>query len=201
MTDQKSSADSKGQFDVLQSVLDTVPGPAFLIDIKLQVEMVNQHARERRNLLNAYTHRERMGNILGCINALSCPEGCGGTRNCADCPIRRAVADGFDGKNVFREKAIFQLLVDGEYEPIRIWLTAAPIRFEERDFVVLILEDIAEFIQSTGIMPVCASCGKVSDDQGPHESLDAYVGWRYVSDFKHALCPDCAQETPQVQDA
>ena len=198
MTDTKPSLNRK-PFGTLQTVLDAIPSPIFLIDRDAHVELVNKRAGEERNLLQAYTYRERLGNVLGCINALSCPDGCGGSRNCKDCPIRKAVADALDGNNVFRENAVFQLLVDGEYQPIPMWLTASLLSYGGCDFVALILEDVTELIQATGLIPVCASCGKVGDGAGCHESLEAYIQERFDADCRQGLCADCAakQETPQ----
>ena len=190
--DKKSSLDSPGRFEVLQAVLDAIPIPIFLIDREAHVELVNSCARGQRNLFGAYTYRERMGNLLGCINALSCSDGCGGSKNCKDCPIRKALADAIQGKNVFRQKVLFQLLVDDEYQPIHMWLTASLLRYDGSDFAALILEDIADLIQETGLMPLCTSCGKVGDGAGYHESIEAYIKGRFDADFKRGLCEDCA---------
>jgi len=194
MTDKgkKPSLSSPGQSEALQDVLDAIPSPIFLIDCQAQVELVNSCAHEQRNLFAAYTYRERLGNLLGCINALSCSDGCGGSENCKDCPVRKAVADALDGKNIFRERAIFQLLVDGEYHPIHMWLTASLLRYDGCDFVALILEDVTELIQETGLIPVCTSCGKVGDGATCHESLEAYVQGRFDAGCRHGLCADCA---------
>jgi len=197
MADEKSSMNSSGASDALQNVLDAIPSPIFLIDREAQVELVNSCARGQRRLLAAYTYRERMGNLLGCINALSCSEGCGGSRNCKDCPVRKAVTDVLNGRDVFRERVVFQLLVDGEYCPIYVWLTASLLRYDGCDFVALILEDIADLGQGTGLIPVCTSCGKVDAAATCHDSLEAYIQGRFDAGFAHGLCKDCAMENPQ----
>ena len=162
-----------------------------MIDGDAQVELVNKCALEQKNLLRAYTYRDRMGNVMGCINALSCRDGCGGSRNCVDCPVRKAVGEAIEGKNVFRDQAVFQLLVDGQYVPVHIWITASLLRYNGRDFIVMILEDIAEMIQETKLVPICQMCGKVGDGVEYHESLNAYIQGRFHSDGKNDLCDDC----------
>jgi hypothetical protein len=194
MANEESSMNSSGPSEILQNVLDAIPSPIFLVDREAQVELVNNCARGQRTLLNAYTYRERMGNVLGCINALSCSEGCGGSRNCKDCPVRKAVADVLNGRNVFRERVVFQLLVEGEYHPVPAWLTASLLRYGESDFVALILEDIAEFVQDTGLIPVCTSCGKIDASTTCHDSLEAYIQGRFDAGFAHDLCKDCTAE-------
>jgi len=199
MTDKgkNSSPDSPWQMDILQTVLDAIPCPIFLIDSQAQVELINSCAHGQRNLFGAYTYRERLGNLLGCINALSCSDGCGGAENCRDCPIRKVVADALDGKKVFRKKSLFQLLADEEYHPIHLWLTASSLHYGECDFVVLILEDITELMFDTGLIPVCTSCGKAGNGEGYHESIGTYIQERFDADFKHGLCADCAAKNPQ----
>ncbi|MDP6635765.1 MAG: hypothetical protein QGG42_12760 [Phycisphaerae bacterium] len=194
MTDQKSSLNTPGQSETLQTVLDAIPSPIFLIDNMAQVELANRCAKSRRGVLDAYTHRERMGNILGCINALSCSDGCGGTRNCEDCPIRKAVADAIDGNSIFRDRVLFQLLVDGKYVPIHMWLTASLLKYDGRNFVALILEDVAEFIETTALIPVCKSCGKAGEGVEPKKSIEAFINERFASDCKHGLCAECAKQ-------
>ncbi|MDP6546268.1 MAG: hypothetical protein QGH60_19995 [Phycisphaerae bacterium] len=192
--DKNFSPNSPGTSGILQNVLDAIPIPVFVIDRDAHVEMVNTCAKGQRNLFSAYTYRERMGNVLGCINALSCSDGCGGSRNCKDCPVRKAVADVLNGRNVFRERVVFQLLVDGEYYPIHMWLTASLLRYGECDFVAMILEDIAELGRTTGLIPVCTSCGKVGGGTGYHESLESYIKGRFDEGFKQGLCTDCTAQ-------
>ena len=173
-TDKKLQ-NSPGRLDALQSVLDAIPNPIFLINRSSEVELVNKHAQQQRNLLHAYTHRERMGNILGCITALSNPDGCAGARNCEDCPIRTGVSAAFAGHSIVRDKDVFQLLVDGEYIPIRMWISASPLHYAGSDFVALILEDVSELIEETGVLAVCAECGKSMDEEDESATMGLYV--------------------------
>jgi hypothetical protein len=191
MIDNAPLESQPGRLDTLQSVLDAIPTPVFLIDKQARIEMLNKSAREQRNLLHAYTHRERMGNVMGCINAMSSSSGCGGARNCADCPIRKGVADAITGTNALRKNVVFQLLVDGEYVPIHMWMTASGLRYDRRTFVVLILEDVAELIQKTELIPLCKNCGKTAGDPESSQSVHAYVQKRFESERSRTLCSDC----------
>jgi hypothetical protein len=191
MINKPPSSSGPGRFDTLQSVMNAVPSPVFVIDQQARIELVNKCAEGQKHLLHAYTHLERMGNVMGCINALSCTDGCGGARNCRDCPIRKAVGDAAAGKNVFRNQAVFQLRVDGNYTPVHLWITASLLRFDGRDLIVLILEDVDELVKDTGLVPVCESCGKVGVGTEYHESVGAYVKGRFESDRQHDRCPDC----------
>jgi len=174
--------------------MDAVPSPVFVIDQQARIELVNKYAQGQENLLQAYTHLERMGNVMGCINALSCTDGCGGSRNCSDCPIRKAVGDAAAGKNVFRNQAVFQLLADGQYAPVHLWITVSLLHFDGRDLIVLILEDVDELVKDTGLVPICESCGRVGDGTEYHESIGAYVQGRFESDREHSRCSNCGPD-------
>lgn len=45
----------------------------------------------------------------------------------------------------------------------------------------------------SGLMPICAWCKKVRDDQGYWEQIEQFVQNRSGASFSHGICPDCAQ--------
>lgn len=42
-----------------------------------------------------------------------------------------------------------------------------------------------------GMLPICASCKKIRDDEGYWSQLEAYVSRHSEAEFTHAICPDC----------
>ncbi len=44
-----------------------------------------------------------------------------------------------------------------------------------------------------GILPICASCKKVRDEQGRWHAVERYVSDRSEADFSHGICPECAR--------
>jgi hypothetical protein len=44
-----------------------------------------------------------------------------------------------------------------------------------------------------GIIPICASCKKIRDDQGSWNQLETYISQHTEADFTHGICPDCAK--------
>ncbi len=66
----------------------------------------------------------------------------------------------------------------------------------EHDKEVLIEElqkALAEIKTLKGIVPICASCKKIRDDQGFWNQIEAYVREHSEAEFSHGLCPDCAR--------
>lgn len=46
----------------------------------------------------------------------------------------------------------------------------------------------------SGLLPVCAWCKRVRDEQGEWQMLESYIHDRSEADFTHGMCPDCARE-------
>lgn len=55
-------------------------------------------------------------------------------------------------------------------------------------------EALAEVKQLQGIIPICASCKKIRDDQGFWHQVEAYVQAHSGAEFSHGLCPDCMKK-------
>lgn len=45
-----------------------------------------------------------------------------------------------------------------------------------------------------GILPICASCKKIRDDQGYWGQIEKYISDHSEAVFSHGLCPDCQQK-------
>ncbi len=47
----------------------------------------------------------------------------------------------------------------------------------------------------SGLLPICAWCGKVRDDKGYWSRLESYVQEHSEADFSHGICPECMTHT------
>lgn len=50
---------------------------------------------------------------------------------------------------------------------------------------------LAEVRTLKGLLPICASCKRIRDDQGYWSELEAYLSTRTDATFTHGLCPSC----------
>lgn len=50
---------------------------------------------------------------------------------------------------------------------------------------------LAEIKTLSGMIPICANCKKIRNDEGFWEQVETYVRDRSEADFSHAICPDC----------
>ncbi len=53
---------------------------------------------------------------------------------------------------------------------------------------------LSEVKQLSGMLPICAHCKKIRDDQGYWNQIEAYISSHSKAEFSHSLCPDCAKE-------
>jgi AmiR/NasT family two-component response regulator len=52
-----------------------------------------------------------------------------------------------------------------------------------------------------GLLPICARCKKVKDDQGYWQEVEQYLEEHSAVEFSHGLCPSCTKELyPNVYD-
>jgi AmiR/NasT family two-component response regulator len=45
----------------------------------------------------------------------------------------------------------------------------------------------------TGLLPICAGCKKIRDDQGYWQQVEQYIQKHSNATFSHGLCPECCQ--------
>ena len=46
----------------------------------------------------------------------------------------------------------------------------------------------------SGLLPICASCKRIRDDNGYWNQIEIYIRDHSEADFSHSLCPDCARK-------
>jgi hypothetical protein len=51
-----------------------------------------------------------------------------------------------------------------------------------------------EIRKLSSLLPICASCKKIRDDQGRWHPLETYISGHSDTDFSHGICPDCARK-------
>ncbi|OGP93993.1 MAG: hypothetical protein A2157_00180 [Deltaproteobacteria bacterium RBG_16_47_11] len=74
-------------------------------------------------------------------------------------------------------------------------ITERKLAEEERERLIHSLEDaLAKIRRLHGILPICASCKKIRDDEGYWNQLEAYIEEHSEAEFTHGLCPDCMKK-------
>lgn len=44
-----------------------------------------------------------------------------------------------------------------------------------------------------GLLPICAGCKKIRDDQGYWKQVEMYLEENFEATFSHGMCPDCSE--------
>lgn len=73
-------------------------------------------------------------------------------------------------------------------------LRLARLERRERELARRVEESLAQIKILSGMLPICASCKKVRDDQGYWSEIETYVTEHSEAELSHSLCPECVAE-------
>lgn len=62
---------------------------------------------------------------------------------------------------------------------------------QERDNLEQALSEVKKL---SGLLPICASCKKIRDDQGYWTEIEGYIESHSEADFSHGICPECMKK-------
>jgi PAS domain-containing protein len=172
----------------LKSMLDAIPLPVLVVDRDVKVVEFNEAAAPLVERSRKRGFRRPAGEFLGCLHAHS---GCGNGLHCADCVIRGAVLESFEGRKLVRERARMERVDGGRVRMTHLLVTTSLFECNEEPFVLLTLEDISDLLDLKRLVPICASCKKVRDDHEAWHQVEAYISDHLPVDFSHGLCPEC----------
>jgi AmiR/NasT family two-component response regulator len=64
---------------------------------------------------------------------------------------------------------------------------------QERKKLIGDLEEaLARVKLLTGLLPICAACKQIRDEEGHWHQVEAYIRDHSEADFSHSICPSCA---------
>ncbi|HUI65578.1 MAG TPA: PAS domain S-box protein, partial [Bacteroidota bacterium] len=65
---------------------------------------------------------------------------------------------------------------------------------EREELIEQLQKALADVKTLSGLLPVCAWCRKVRDDQGYYHQLEAYIAAHSGAKFTHGICPECLEK-------
>ncbi len=72
---------------------------------------------------------------------------------------------------------------------------------EREALVVNLTQALAEVKTLSGLLPICASCKRIRDDQGYWNQIEHYISLHSQAQFSHGICPECARKLyPELMD-
>jgi len=174
-------------------LFDALPLYAFIVDSDVRIHGYNAAAstlfdRDAGDVLST-----RGGEMLNCINQDRSPQGCGHSEDCKHCAIRNSVNQAIAGHKVFRQKCHMRVMRSGKKRDLHLLVTASPFSFDDASYALVLLEDINELIQLRSLLPICASCKKIRNDENFWEEVETYISRNVDVDFTHSLCEECEE--------
>ena len=173
--------------------MDAIPDPVFVVDGDLRIVAYNAAAENLLGDNPELALRRRGGDVLHCVQAAAAPHGCGTGPACSDCIIRNSVAAAYKGTKHTRRAHKMELLRGTDATEVHLLVTAAPLQFRGEPLVLLVLEDVSELFALKAIVPMCAGCRKLRDDDQYWRSVESYFKRKLDINFTHGLCPECVE--------
>jgi signal transduction histidine kinase len=131
--------------DFLQNLFDAIPSSLFVVDNDGRVHDLNIAALNILGQTKDAVLLKRGGEILHCIHSYEVPEGCGRSPSCKECVVRNSVGKAFSGAMIRREAAGMKLLLaEGRTVDMFFMITACPLDYQGRRFVLLVIEDVTK---------------------------------------------------------
>ncbi len=177
-----------------RAILDAIPSAVFVVEEDVRVVDLNVTAERLAAADRDFIVRRRGGEVLHCLHASQTPQGCGHSPACRECIVRRSVGEALNGQHVARQRARVELVLGSDVNEVYLLITAAPFEYDGKTLALLILEDISELIALRGIIPICAGCKKIRDDEEYWHQVESYFSTHLDVEFSHGLCPDCVQK-------
>ena len=176
----------------LRTILDTLPSAVFVVDQEFKIFDLNPSATKLFGIKPDTILHRLSGEAMHCMHAMASNNCCGTTEYCPDCVIRNSIEAAFKSKATHKQKNKMKIQKNGDVSDIHMLVTASSFTYKEGAFVLLVLEDITEFISLQRLIPICSSCKKIRNDENYWEAVADYLRKHTDLEFTHGLCSECA---------
>lgn len=68
------------------------------------------------------------------------------------------------------------------------------MEIERQELIQRLQEALEEVEQLRGMLPVCAWCRRVRDDEGYWDTIEGYLSKRLSTQYTHGMCQECAEK-------
>ncbi len=184
----------------IAALLDAISAAIFIVDEKNRILDINKHATSLVNFHTDETLLNMCGEVLHCLHAQNAPKGCGTTKHCPDCVINNTIKDSCSGKTVVKRKAELITQKNNKQSKSVYLISATPYISKGENLTILSLEDISELALLRNLLPICAKCKKIRNDNEYWETIEEYMDHYLNTKLSHGICPDCSDELYSGQD-
>jgi two-component system, response regulator PdtaR len=64
---------------------------------------------------------------------------------------------------------------------------------EQKKLIAQLEDALLQVKKLSGLLPICASCKKIRDEEGGWQHIEDYITTHSEADFSHSICPQCAR--------
>lgn len=137
----------------LRAIFDVVSIGLLLIDEKGVVKQVNNTVSLWMGKDFSLPQDKQPGNIVGCVHALSSPDGCGRSVHCPTCPIRNTFEQVLEtGKPIRNIETQVTLILNGKDNSLWFEVNVDPIILDGKRHAILSLNNITARKQAEEIL-------------------------------------------------
>lgn len=181
--------------ELLRVIVDVYPSPLLVFNQDVLLQAYNKAAEPLVGPDPIKVLNHRGGDVLCCVHRSDHPDGCGHGEACRTCMVRGSINEAFAGHKVTRGKARVEMRDRaGKHSEVFLLITAAPFKYHDLDLALVVLEDMSQVMELRSLLPMCASCKKVRNDQDYWSKVESYLHDQLEVDVSHGLCPDCADK-------
>ncbi len=84
---------------------------------------------------------------------------------------------------------------------VEIGLYKAKLEAERERLIVELQEALAKIETLSGLLPMCAWCKKIRNDEGYWQTVEQYISEHSKAEFSHGICLDCMEKFfPETQE-
>lgn len=182
-----------------RTLFDAMSAMVFIVDDRLTVHDANLAATRVLGSDAQVLLKRLCGDVLRCLNSGVAPKlgeagPCGDTVHCSDCVLRKSTASALAGEPATRRPYSMRLLTGSAQREAHFIVTATPFAYGDKNYVMLVLEDVTELRELRKIVPICGWCDKVYVSGGYHAGLEQRLRDQALIDYSHGICPACARE-------
>jgi len=117
-----------------------------------------------------------------------------GTLCVIDNQARELTSEQKDALTILSRQVMAQMELKRNLHDLKMSLIERDIVEEAKSQLIEELERALEQVNTlTGLLPICAWCKKVRDDNGYWDEVENYVAEHSTATFSHGICPECSR--------
>ena len=178
--------------DEYSSILRTAIDGFFIVDASGRFLEVN----DVYCMITGYSHAELLNLSLEDVEAAECPEEVARHME----KVSKTGGDRFETRQRCKDGRVIDMEVSVNYMNVKGGRFFSFIRDitmrkraeEEREKLIIELQEALDKVKLLGgLLPICAFCKKIRDDEGYWQDVASYITTHSEATFSHGYCPEC----------